>query len=69
MLKYCVIVGPNPVECPPNMTQIVHPKLFVMFESSRNRRKMKDDAIAQLSDQLVSLSARLQEIERTQLTA
>jgi hypothetical protein len=27
---------------------------------------IKDDAIAQLSDQLVSLSARLQEIERRQ---
>ena len=26
---------------------------------------MKDDAIAQLSDQLVSLSVRLQEIEKT----
>jgi len=30
---------------------------------------MKDDAIAHLSDQLVSLSARLQELERRQLTA
>jgi hypothetical protein len=30
------------------------------------RDKVKDDAIAQLSDQLVSLSARLQEIERRQ---
>jgi len=29
-----------------------------------DRDKMKDDAIAHLSDQLVSLSARLQEIER-----
>jgi len=29
--------------------------------------KIKDDAIAQLSDQLVSLSDRLQEIERRQV--
>jgi hypothetical protein len=35
-------------------------------ESSRRRDKVKDDAIAQLSDQLVSLSTRLQEIERRQ---
>jgi len=32
----------------------------------RQRDKVKDDAIAQLSDQLVSLSDRLQEIERRQ---
>ena len=35
-------------------------------QSLRQRDKGKDDAIAQLSDQLVSLSARLQEIERRQ---
>jgi ABC-type transporter Mla subunit MlaD len=35
-------------------------------QSLRQRDKVKDDAIAQLSDQLVSLSARLQEIERMQ---
>jgi integrase len=35
-------------------------------QSLRLRDKVKDDAIAQLSDQLVSLSARLQEIERMQ---
>ncbi len=35
-------------------------------QSLRQRDKVKDDAIAQLSDQLVSLSARLQEIERRQ---
>jgi hypothetical protein len=35
-----------------------------MDQSLRQRDKIKDDAIAQLSDQLVSLSARLQEIER-----
>jgi len=33
-------------------------------QSLRQRDKVKDDAIEQLSDQLVSLSARLQEIER-----
>jgi hypothetical protein len=32
----------------------------------RNRDKMKDDAIAQLSDQLLSISTRLQELERKQ---
>jgi len=35
-------------------------------QSLIQRDKVKDDAIAQLSDQLVSLSARLQEIERRQ---
>jgi hypothetical protein len=34
----------------------------------RNRDKMKDDAIAQLSDQLLAISARLQELERKQQT-
>jgi integrase len=32
----------------------------------RNRDKMKDDAIAQLSDQLMAISTRLQELERKQ---
>jgi hypothetical protein len=31
-----------------------------------NQYKMKDDAIAQLSDQLLSISTRLQELERKQ---
>jgi len=31
MLKYCVTVGPNPVECATNLTQLAHPK-----EESRN---------------------------------
>jgi integrase len=35
-------------------------------QSLRNRDKLKDDAIAQLSDQLMALSTRLQEIERRQ---
>jgi len=35
-------------------------------ESLRNRDKMKDDAIAQLSDQLMALTTRMQEIERRQ---
>jgi hypothetical protein len=34
--------------------------------SLRNRDKMKDDAIAQLSDQLMVLTTRLQEVERRQ---
>jgi hypothetical protein len=36
-------------------------------QSLRNRDKLKDDAISQLSDQLVQLSTKLQEIERRQL--
>ncbi len=35
-------------------------------QSLRQRDKMKDDAIGQLSDQLIALTARLQEIERRQ---
>ena len=35
-------------------------------QSLRDRDKLKDDAISQLSDQLVALSTRLQEIERKQ---
>ena len=35
-------------------------------QSLRNRDKMKDDAIAQLSDQLMALTTRMQEIERKQ---
>ena len=37
---------------------------FQMYIASRNRDKMKDDAIAQLSDQVIALTARMQEIER-----
>ena len=32
----------------------------------KNRNKIKDDAIAQLSDQLMALTARMAEIERAQ---
>jgi hypothetical protein len=39
-------------------------ELEELNQSLRQRDKVKDDAIALLSDQLVSLSARLQEIER-----
>ena len=42
-------------------------KLEEICQSLRQRDKVKDDAIAQLSDQLVSLSARLREIERRQV--
>jgi hypothetical protein len=35
----------------------------VQTNVERNRDKMKDDAIAQLSDQLLALTARMQEIE------
>jgi hypothetical protein len=35
-------------------------------QALRNRGKMKDDAIAQLSDQVMALTAKMQEIERRQ---
>jgi hypothetical protein len=35
-------------------------------ESLRNRDKMKDDVIAQLSDQLMALTARMPELGRKQ---
>ena len=41
-------------------------ELEELNESLRERDKTKDDAIAQLSDQLVTLTVRLQEIERKQ---
>ena len=34
--------------------------------SVRNRDKMKDDAMAQTSDQVMALTARMQEFERRQ---
>ena len=42
-------------------------ELEELNQSLRQCDKVKDDAIAQLSDQLVSLSARLQEIEKTHI--
>jgi integrase len=44
-------------------------ELEELNQSLRNRDKVKDDAIAQLSDQLMALSTRLQEIERKQQLA
>jgi hypothetical protein len=41
-------------------------ELEELNQSMRSRDKMKDDAIAQLSDQLMALTARMQEIERKQ---
>ncbi|MFZ0327533.1 MAG: hypothetical protein WBP64_08505 [Nitrososphaeraceae archaeon] len=41
-------------------------ELEELNQSLRQRDKVKDDAIAQLSDQLVALTARLQELERRQ---
>ena len=46
----------------------IQAKVEELNQSLRQRDKVKDDAIAQLSDQLVSLSARLQEIERRQVS-
>ncbi|MGA7899188.1 MAG: hypothetical protein WA395_13545 [Nitrososphaeraceae archaeon] len=43
-------------------------ELEELNQSLRQRDKVKDDAIAQLSDQLISLSSRLQEIERRQIS-
>jgi hypothetical protein len=45
----------------------IEPYLIFLNIQSQRRDKVKDDAIAQLSDQLLSLSARLQEIERKQV--
>ena len=42
-------------------------ELEELNQSLRQRDKVKDDAIAQLSDQLVALLARLQETERRQI--
>jgi integrase len=44
-------------------------ELEMLNQSLRNRDKLKDDAIAQLSDQLMALSTRLQEVERRQQLA
>src|ERR687885_1258605 len=41
-------------------------ELEELNQSLRNRDKMKDDAIAQLSDQVMALTARMQEIESRQ---
>ena len=43
-------------------------ELEELNQSLRQRDKVKDDAIAQLSDQLVSITTRLQELERRHLT-
>jgi integrase len=44
-------------------------ELEELNQSLRNRDKMKDDAIAHLSDQLMAITTRLQEIERRQQIA
>lgn len=44
-------------------------ELEELNQSIRQRDKVKDDAIAQLSDQLVAITGRLQELERRQITA
>jgi hypothetical protein len=36
------------------------------MEQLRNRDKMKDDVIAQLSDQVMALTAKMQQFERRQ---
>jgi hypothetical protein len=41
-------------------------ELEMLNQSLRNPDKLKDDAIAQLSDQIMVLSTRLQQIERRQ---
>jgi ABC-type transporter Mla subunit MlaD len=43
-------------------------ELEELNQSLRQRDKVKDDAITHLSDQLVALSERLQDIERRQST-
>ena len=44
-------------------------EIEMVNQSLRNRDKVKDDAIAQLSDQIMALSTRLQELERKQQLA
>ena len=41
-------------------------ELEMLNQSLRDRDKVKDDAISQLSDELMALSIRLQEVERRQ---
>ena len=41
-------------------------ELEELNQALRNRDKMKDDAIAQLSDQVMALTAKMQKIERRQ---
>ena len=41
-------------------------KLGELNQALRNRDKIKDDAKAQLSDQVMALTARMQQIERRQ---
>jgi hypothetical protein len=41
-------------------------ELEQLNQSMRDRDKMKDDAIAHLSDQLIAITSRLQELERKQ---
>jgi hypothetical protein len=40
--------------------------IMSLNQSTIDRDKMKDDAIAHLSDQLMALTSRLQEVERRQ---
>jgi len=44
-------------------------ELEQLNQSMRDRDKMKDDAIAHLSDQLVAITERLQELERRQIVS
>jgi len=44
-------------------------ELDMLNQSPRYRDKLNDDAVAQLSDQLMVLSTRLQEVERRQQLA
>ena len=44
-------------------------ELEQLNQSMRERDKMKDDTISQMSDQLVAITGRLQELERRQITA
>jgi hypothetical protein len=46
--------------------QIKVEELEELTQSLRNHYKMKDDAIAHLSDQLMVITTRLQEVERRQ---
>jgi hypothetical protein len=47
----------------PKATNLENFCAYTFISNQRNRDKLKDDAISQLSDQLVALSTRLQEME------
>ena len=64
---YLTFLNVHQLERPGAEIQMKVEELEGLNQSLRQRDKVKDDAIAQRSDQLVSLLSRLQEIERRQV--